>query len=96
MSCPTFRDPRGPALMSETPPRTMRERFLAFAPGLAPLLSYRRSDLPHDVMAGLSVAAVAVPVRVAYAELVGLERWSACTPAFSRWLPTRCSAPRGS
>ena len=59
--------------MSETPPRSMRERFLAFAPGLATLLSYRRSDLPHDVIAGLSVAAVAVPVGVAYAELVGLE-----------------------
>ena len=51
----------------------MRERLLAFAPGLATLLSYRRGDLPHDVMAGLSVAAVAVPVGVAYAELVGLQ-----------------------
>ena len=59
--------------MSETPPRSMRERFLAFAPGLATLLSYGRGDLPHDVMAGLSVAAVAVPVGVAYAELVGLQ-----------------------
>jgi high affinity sulfate transporter 1 len=37
------------------------------------LLSYRRSDLRPDVMAGVSVAAVAIPVGVAYAELAGFE-----------------------
>lgn len=41
------------------------------APGLATLLAYRASDLRHDLTAGLSVAAVAVPVGVAYAELAG-------------------------
>jgi hypothetical protein len=32
------------------------------APGLAALLGYRRADLSHDLIAGLSVAAVALPV----------------------------------
>jgi high affinity sulfate transporter 1 len=51
-----------------------RGAFLArFAPGLATLLNYNRSDLPHDLIAGLSVAAVALPVGVAYAELAGFS-----------------------
>ena len=67
------RDDSTRAGMSGTPTRTIRERLSSIAPGIQTLLSYRRSDLPLDVMAGLSVAAVAVPVGVAYAELVGLE-----------------------
>src|SRR5262250_2315127 len=43
------------------------------APGLAKLLQYRKSDLPHDLVAGLSVAAVALPVGVAYAQLAGFN-----------------------
>ena len=43
------------------------------APGLAKLLNYQRSDLPHDPLAGLSVAAVALPVGVAYAQLAGFN-----------------------
>jgi MFS superfamily sulfate permease-like transporter len=43
------------------------------APGLPTLLSYRRADFPHDLLAGLSVAAVAFPVGVAYAELAGFN-----------------------
>ncbi|HEV7733201.1 MAG TPA: SulP family inorganic anion transporter [Candidatus Binatia bacterium] len=42
-------------------------------PGLRTLLTYRRGDLRHDVTAGLSVAAVAIPVGVAYAQLAGFE-----------------------
>src|SRR5262249_37666990 len=53
--------------------RTIHERLAAIAPGIQTFLSYRRSDLSQDVMAGLSVAAVAIPVGVAYAELVGVE-----------------------
>jgi high affinity sulfate transporter 1 len=59
--------------MSSPARRTIPERLLTIAPGIQTLLSYRRSDLPLDVMAGLSVAAVAIPVGVAYAELVGVE-----------------------
>jgi MFS superfamily sulfate permease-like transporter len=44
-----------------------------FAPGLAKLLTYQRSDLPHDLVAGLSVTAVALPVGVAYAQLAGFN-----------------------
>jgi len=42
-----------------------------FAPGLAALLEYKITDAPADVRAGLAVAAVAVPVGIAYAELAG-------------------------
>src|SRR5262245_21708301 len=48
-------------------------RVARFAPGLAALMSYRRGDLGYDLAAGLSVAAVAVPVGVAYAALAGFE-----------------------
>jgi high affinity sulfate transporter 1 len=51
-----------------------RRRLLArIAPGLAKLLDYRRADFPHDLVAGLSVAAVALPVGVAYAQLAGFN-----------------------
>jgi high affinity sulfate transporter 1 len=43
------------------------------APGLAALLRYRREDLPHDLSAGLSVAAVTVPVSIAHAQLAGFD-----------------------
>ncbi|MBL6801476.1 MAG: SulP family inorganic anion transporter [Synechococcus sp. BS307-5m-G38] len=43
-------------------------------PGLGALRRYRfRSDFSHDLFAGLSVAAVALPVSIAYAELAGLS-----------------------
>ncbi|MCM8594788.1 SulP family inorganic anion transporter [Accumulibacter sp.] len=42
-------------------------------PGLQPLLDYRPADWPHDLRAGLSVAAVAIPVAIAYAELAGFS-----------------------
>lgn len=41
------------------------------APGLQTLLSYKAVDFPSDLIAGLSVAAVALPVGVAYAQLAG-------------------------
>lgn len=43
-----------------------------FAPGLASLLRYDPAWLPADVAAGLSVAAVALPVGIAYSALVGV------------------------
>jgi high affinity sulfate transporter 1 len=42
-----------------------------FAPGLAQLLQYELADLPADIRAGLAVAAVALPVGIAYSELAG-------------------------
>jgi high affinity sulfate transporter 1 len=49
------------------------ERLARIAPGLATLLRYRRENLAHDFVAGLSVAAVALPVGVAYAQLAGFN-----------------------
>ena len=42
-------------------------------PGLAALAAYRRADFPHDLGAGLAVAAVAIPASVANAQLAGLS-----------------------
>ena len=42
-----------------------------FAPGLARLRSYDRAWLSADLVAGVSVAAVAVPIAIAYAQLAG-------------------------
>ena len=42
-------------------------------PGLMPLLKYRAADWPHDIRAGLSVAAVAIPIAIAYAQLAGFS-----------------------
>jgi MFS superfamily sulfate permease-like transporter len=46
---------------------------LQVAPGLRNLLRYRREWLRHDAVAGVSVAAVALPTAIAYAELIGFE-----------------------
>jgi MFS superfamily sulfate permease-like transporter len=44
------------------------------APGLSALLGYRFSDdFRHDAIAGLPVAAVALPVSIAYAQLAGFD-----------------------
>ena len=58
----------------KTPTQSAPSGYMAkIAPGLGKLLGYRRSDLPHDFVAGLSVAAVALPVGVAYAQLAGFN-----------------------
>src|SRR6185436_7799135 len=46
-------------------------RLARVAPGLARLRDYRIEWLPYDVAAGLSVAAVALPIAIAYAQLAG-------------------------
>jgi hypothetical protein len=46
-----------------SPHKSSRSAFAArAAPGLIRLLNYKKSDFPHDLFAGLSVAAVALPV----------------------------------
>jgi len=52
---------------------TGNRRWRRIAPGLALLFPYDRKNLPHDLVAGLSVAAVALPVGVAYAQLAGFN-----------------------
>lgn len=48
-------------------------RLARIAPGLPALLRYDRADFPHDLVAGVSVAAVALPVGIAYAQLAGFN-----------------------
>jgi high affinity sulfate transporter 1 len=43
-----------------------------FAPGAAALAAYDRSWLRADLLAGISVAAVAVPIAIAYSQLAGV------------------------
>ncbi|NEV00230.1 SulP family inorganic anion transporter [Bradyrhizobium sp. UFLA 03-164] len=50
------------------------DRLTRIAPGLIKLLSYRfAEDFRHDLLAGVSVAAVALPVAIAYAQLAGFN-----------------------
>lgn len=52
----------------------MTNFFVNVAPGLAKLFPYNFADsFRHDLLAGLSVAAVALPVAVAYAQLAGFD-----------------------
>ncbi|MFT8211663.1 MAG: SulP family inorganic anion transporter [Symbiopectobacterium sp.] len=48
-------------------------QWKSLTPGLTNLFAYERSWLKHDIRAGLSVAAVALPVAIAYAELAGVS-----------------------
>nr|WP_279079424.1 SulP family inorganic anion transporter [Hafnia alvei] len=51
----------------------MKWKFInGWMPGLALLMGYQREWLTSDIRAGLSVAAVALPVAIAYADLAGV------------------------
>ncbi len=58
-----------------------------FAPGLAALMNYEKSDFRFDIVAGLSVAAVALPIAIAYAEIARVPAvvgiYSAIFPLFA-------------
>lgn len=43
-----------------------------FIPGIGAFLSYQRADFRFDAIAGCSVAAVALPVGIAYAQIAGV------------------------
>lgn len=53
-------------------------------PGLTQLMAYERDWIKPDLRAGLSVAAVALPIAIAYAELTGV---SAAVGLYSCILP---------
>ena len=62
--------------MTATTEPDERERLplvCRIAPGLWQLLGYKLEWLRHDVVAGVSVAAVALPTAIAYAQIIGLE-----------------------
>ena len=48
------------------------QKIIFWMPGLMSLLHYKREYLNFDIKAGLSVAAVSLPVSIAYAELTGV------------------------
>ena len=61
-------------LQAATNPWTDRKALIGrFAPGLSQLLQYRCAWLRDDLAAGISVAAVAVPTAIAYAQLIGFD-----------------------
>ncbi|MCW2488685.1 SulP family inorganic anion transporter [Candidatus Symbiopectobacterium sp. NZEC127] len=68
-------------------------QWKSLTPGLTNLLAYERTWLKHDIRAGLSVAAVALPVAIAYAELAGV---SAIVGLYSCILPMVAYAIFGS
>ena len=49
-----------------------RRAIHRFAPGLAALGSYNPNWIRYDLLAGVSVAAVAVPIAIAYSQLAGV------------------------
>ncbi|MDR1304112.1 MAG: SulP family inorganic anion transporter [Verrucomicrobiales bacterium] len=51
----------------------LKDRLFRWMPGLPELVRYQRMNLRPDVLAGLSVAAVALPVSIAYAQLAGFS-----------------------
>src|SRR5512137_2570773 len=62
--------------MAESPTTGWTDRIALIGrctPGLRQLLEYRREWLGTDLVAGVSVAAVAVPTAIAYAQLIGFE-----------------------
>ncbi len=67
--------------------RKLRHLIRAIAPGLLALANYQRSWLTKDIAAGLSVAAIALPVGIAYADLAGVPpvigMYSAIFPLFA-------------
>lgn len=61
---------------SDRTPDSVWSRRLAhierFAPGVTWMRAYRRADLGHDLLAGLTLAAVILPIAMAYGQLAGL------------------------
>ncbi|OAT47298.1 putative sulfate permease [Proteus hauseri ATCC 700826] len=49
------------------------KRIIKWMPGLGLLFNYKRAYFGYDLKAGLSVAAVALPVAIAYTELLGIN-----------------------
>ena len=49
------------------------DQLTRWMPGLPDLLNYSRKPLRRDMIAGLSVAAVALPISIAYAQLAGFN-----------------------
>jgi len=70
---------------SGAPPSAV-DKISLFVPGVAAILGYQRANIRYDLIAGLSVAAIALPVGIAYAEIAGVPVvygiYSALIPLF--------------
>ena len=64
--------PRGHLLTGSARPTLAPMRSGSILPRLEWARSYRRTDLPHDVFAGIVLTAILVPAGMAYAEAAGL------------------------
>ncbi len=70
---PSVSSPPQPPVHSEPPALNIRQRgWQRWLPGLALLCRYERGWLRHDLVAGLVLTAVTVPVGIAYAVASGL------------------------
>ncbi|RKS85222.1 high affinity sulfate transporter 1 [Orbus hercynius] len=58
--------------MEQIQNRLFFQKLFKWIPGLENFFNYRKEYLSYDIRAGLSVAAVALPVSIAYAELTGV------------------------
>ncbi|MGB5452266.1 MAG: SulP family inorganic anion transporter [Sedimenticolaceae bacterium] len=74
-------------MLNDHSTRKLRHLIQIIAPGILALSGYRPSWLPKDLAAGLSVAAIALPVGIAYADLAGVPpvigMYSAIFPLFA-------------
>jgi high affinity sulfate transporter 1 len=77
----------------ETVMNSVADQLFRWMPGLRDLWHYRRDCWRADVLAGLSVAAVALPVSIAYAQLAG---FSPVVGLYSTILPMMVYALLGS
>jgi SulP family sulfate permease len=62
----------GPEIVRDNPSRPWREFLFHYVPAFDSLRNYTAKDVHFDLMAGLTVAAVAVPQAMAYAQIAGL------------------------
>ena len=64
--------PRGKLLRLQEPQPGLFDLVARHVPVVGVLRSYRRQDLPHDLVAGLVLGIVTIPQAIAYAFLAGL------------------------
>ena len=74
----------------------LRWQLNRYVPITAWLPAYPRDLLRSDIISGVTVWAVMVPVAMAYAEMAGLPPSTGSTPPLRRCWVTPSSAPAGS
>jgi MFS superfamily sulfate permease-like transporter len=70
--------------------------WIRWLPGLAILRDYRAAWLAHDVVAGIVLAAILVPVGIAYAIASGVPGIYGLYATIIPLRPTHCSGQVGS